>query len=82
MIVSYGGSKTFYLSMKIHGKPQRIKLGKFPEISVEEARKLAIENKNTVNKGKNPNEEKRKLGTEVTLKELFNKFTEQQQVKD
>jgi integrase len=74
LIVSYGGSKTFYLSKKINGITQRIKLGKFPEISIEEARKLALQNLNIINQGKNPNEEKRKINKEMTFKELFDEF--------
>lgn len=76
IIISYGGSKTFYLSVKISGRPERIKLGKFPDITVEQARKLAIHNRSLINQGKNPNEEKKKLKQDITLKELFDIFLE------
>ncbi len=40
LVYSTGGSR-FYVYKKIEGKPTRIKIGKFPDISVEIARKKA-----------------------------------------
>ncbi len=76
LLVSNGGSKTFYLYKKINGKPERVKLGNFPDISIEQARKLALSNKNLINDGRNPNEEKNKIKSEITFKELFDLFME------
>lgn len=74
LIITYGGAKTFYLSKKIDGKPTRIKLGRFPDITIENARKKAIEQKNLINKGINPALAKKNLLKSLTIQELFNKF--------
>ncbi|MGH1377169.1 MAG: tyrosine-type recombinase/integrase [Alphaproteobacteria bacterium] len=76
LIATSGGSKTFYLYRKINGKPERVKLGKFPDMSVENARKAAQRNKGLIADGINPNEEKRRIRDEHTFKELFNEYME------
>ncbi len=76
MIVTSGGAKTFYLYRKINGKPERVKLGRFPDLSVENARKSAQRNKGMIADGINPNEEKRRVRDEHTFKELFDLYME------
>ena len=76
LIVSYGGSKTFYLYKKIDGRPERIKIGRFPDVSVEQARKKATHFKTDITNGKNPNEEKNKLRASISLKKLFAVYME------
>ena len=39
--VRASGTKTFYVYKKIHGRPERIRLGTFPALSIENARKQA-----------------------------------------
>jgi integrase len=43
-LVLYVGAKckTFYLYRRVYGQPQRIKLGRFPAMTVEQARKRAL----------------------------------------
>ena len=55
--VSYGGVKTFYFYMRVKGKPTRVKLGNFPEISVEQARSEFIKLKHRLINDKIPYEE-------------------------
>ncbi|MCC8371661.1 MAG: site-specific integrase [Rickettsia endosymbiont of Pseudomimeciton antennatum] len=82
LIVSYGGSKVFYLGKKIKNLYHRIKIGCFPDVSIIEAREKALELKSQIAKGINPMEEKGKLSnglpdvlpTELTFKELFDKY--------
>jgi integrase len=77
LLVSNGGSKTFYLYRKINGRPERIKLGAFPDMSVENARDASMVAKKTIIVDKkNPNEEKKKVKTEVTFGEMFHQFME------
>jgi integrase len=71
LIVSHGGAKTFYLYQKVQGKPQRIKLGAFPDLTVERAREKALEAKAQIVAGINPNQERRKLKDELTFSEFF-----------
>ncbi len=76
LMLTYGGSKTFYLYTKLYNRPIRVKLGKFPDTSIENARKLARENKNKIDKGLNPNDEKAIIRKDMTLKEFFNYYVE------
>jgi integrase len=77
LLVSNGGAKTFYLYRKIKGKPERVKLGSFPDMTIEQARNAAIEKKSRiVNKGENPNDDKKKIKAEVTFEEMFKQFME------
>jgi hypothetical protein len=41
--VSPGGAKTFVLYRKIHGRPERINIGPFPDLTIEQARGKAAE---------------------------------------
>lgn len=74
LIVSNGGAKTYYLYSKVNGRPERIKLGAFTDISVEEARKKAAGYRGDIAGGENPQEEKRAFRQEATFKELFDEF--------
>ena len=70
------GTKTFIVYRKIDGKPERVTLGKFPDLSIENARGLAFEVNSQIAKGKNPNQDKCKLRNELVLSELFKLYME------
>jgi Arm DNA-binding domain len=72
--VSTGGRKTFILYRKINGRPERISLGLYPDLSIELARKKAAELNGIIAKGENPAAQKREVRDEMTLKELFCQF--------
>lgn len=76
LIVSNGGAKTFYLYRKINGRPERVKLGAFPDLSVDNARKQAQIYKGKIATGSNPNTDRKNLRQEITLKELFEAYME------
>jgi len=68
------GSKSFYLYKKIDGRPERIFLGNFPDVSVENARKEASVLKGLIASGKNPQQEKRSIRDEMTFRQLFDEY--------
>ncbi|XVN44312.1 MAG: tyrosine-type recombinase/integrase [Rickettsia hoogstraalii] len=74
LIVSYGGSKIFYLGTVLNKKYHRIKIGVFPDLSIHDARVKASELKGEIAKGYNPVEEKARLSKELTFKELYDKY--------
>ncbi|MGD9639402.1 MAG: tyrosine-type recombinase/integrase [Alphaproteobacteria bacterium] len=74
--VTKTGAKSFYLYQRINGKPERVFLGRFPDISIENARKMAREKKGKIAEGKNPQNERRALRAEMTFKELFDLYME------
>lgn len=74
--VARGGTKTFILRKKIEGRSERITLGVYPDISLDEARKLAYEARTKIANGVNPAETKRKAKEELTLEDLFLEYLE------
>ena len=64
------GTITFIVYRKVDGRPERITLGRYPDLSIENARGLASETNAQISQGKNPNQEKSKLRAEITLQEL------------
>ncbi|MDR3299365.1 MAG: tyrosine-type recombinase/integrase [Candidatus Accumulibacter sp.] len=70
--VSSTGTKTFSVFRRIKGgQPERVTLGKFPAMTVEQARKAAAEVSAAIEGGANPAEAKRVLKKEMTLSEFF-----------
>ncbi|MEE3323557.1 MAG: tyrosine-type recombinase/integrase [Pseudomonadota bacterium] len=74
--VTAAGQKTFQLYKKHQGRPVRVTLGVYPDMSIENARKEALKAKGALAAGENPNVEKNKLRQELTLKEFFDLYLE------
>jgi integrase len=74
--ITSNGVITFFVRKRIHGKDERIHLGNFPELSIENARKKALAAKADVAKGIDPTEEKKRLKEEITFGEMFHEFME------
>ncbi|WP_371220045.1 tyrosine-type recombinase/integrase [Orientia tsutsugamushi] len=76
--VLYGGTKTFYLGITIKGVYRKIKLGNFPNISVNYARKKTLILKGQIAKGIDP----LKTKNASTLKEVYNLYINHRKLKD
>lgn len=76
LVVSKAGTKTFYVYRKVNGRPERIKVGNFPQTPVELASKQAQVINSEITQGKNRNEAKRALRGEWTLDELFSRYVD------
>lgn len=80
-------TKTFYLVKKINGSVRRIKLGKFPSITVEQARAVALRLIAQTTEGRDPyqdekDQEKKELSRNaITLEIAFNAFIEARKIK-
>jgi len=74
LYVTSKGVKTFFIRKMIEGKDERIIIGQFPVLSVEDARKEALNIKALIAKGKNPNDDLRNKRAEYTLEDLFNEY--------
>ena len=74
--VSQSGNKSFVVMKKTPaGKTMRITLGRFPDLTVSEARKLAQTALTDLAQGINPTEEKRKQRVRnITLRELLDRY--------
>lgn len=74
IMVFASGTKTFFVYKRVNGRPDKIKLGRFPQLSVEQARKYACTTINEINKGIDPKQEKQRIAKEITFEELFRQF--------
>ena len=74
MMVTEQGTKSFKVYRKFNDKPVRVTLGKYPDMTIEQARNEAQKVITEMLKGKNPNEEKKKLRAETTLEEMFSLY--------
>lgn len=76
LTISKAGTYTFMVYRKIKGKPERIKIGNYPAVTVEQAKKLATEINAAIAEGVNPNDGLRADRAEATLKDLFMEYLE------
>ncbi len=81
--VSATGNKSFVVLKKNSaGKTQRITIGKFPDISVYQARELTRSILEDMSSGINPTEEKRRQKIKsITLEQLLQKYLEHKNLK-
>lgn len=70
------GTKTFYHYRKVEGKPERTKLGPWPEWTVDQARRRAASLNGGIAEGKNPAAKIRTARNAPTLGEVFDQFIE------
>ena len=75
--VTHTGVKTFSLFRRVKGGlPERVTLGRFPDMTIEQARKLAARVNSEIEEGSNPAEVKRAHKGEPTLAEFFKEYGE------
>ncbi|MEI9911353.1 MAG: integrase arm-type DNA-binding domain-containing protein [Bacteroidota bacterium] len=65
------GIKTFLICRKVKRKPQRIKIGRFGNLTIDQARQEAKRINSLIDLGHNPHSEKRHERNEITFKEVF-----------
>ncbi len=69
------GVKTFCVRKRVqNGNVTRVTLGRYPDMSIEQARNEATRINSLIVEGVNPNSDARALKTETTLQELFEEF--------
>jgi hypothetical protein len=75
--VTNTGAKSFVFYRKVDGRPLLMKLGGFPDITIEQARTLASKVNGQVAEGKDPMEDRRAVRTSITLQQLFDRYTKE-----
>jgi integrase len=68
------GKKSFLLYKKVAGRPERVTIGAYPDLSIEQARGQASQMNSVIAQGGNPAAERRAVDAEMTLQELFDSF--------
>ncbi len=75
--VTSTGAKTFSVYRRTKGgAPERVTLGRYPEMTIEQARKSSAEINLHINAGKNPADRLREAKREMTLSDLFQEYME------
>ncbi len=74
--ITSAGTKTFIVYRWVSGKPERITIGRYPDLSIEQARGKAGEINGMIAQGKNPNDLRRAEHAEMTFGELFTDYLE------
>ncbi len=74
--VTSGGKKTFYVQRKMAGT-DRVLIGPFPDLSVEQARKLALDVSSAIAHGGNPHQERKRIRQQLLFGELLDTYIEQ-----
>lgn len=76
LLVTAAGAKSFYVYKKVSGRPVRFNLGKFPTMTVDDARDHATKYLANLADGLDPAAAKRKQRGELTLGGLWTLFLE------
>jgi integrase len=74
--VTATGTRTFYLYRWLAGGPQRFRIGRYPDLPVEQARAEAQKLTGEIAGGKNPQDAKRAARGELTFGDLFTDYLE------
>lgn len=72
--VSPGGTKTFILYRRVEGRPCRITLGRFPDLTIDRARAKAASFNGRIAEGQNPQEEKRQSRAEPSFQAMVDYY--------
>ena len=77
--VTATGAKTFAVQKRVDGKPVRVTLGRYPDMTIDQARKAALNALSDMAGGENPVEEKRqrraKAKEQATVREVLAEYT-------
>lgn len=72
--ITSNGTYSFIVYRWVNGKPERVTLGRFPDLSIEQARRKAEVINATIAQGGNPNDQRRAERAEITFGALFNEY--------
>lgn len=74
LCVTAAGTRTFYRVGRVAGRPVRIPIGKFPDTSIEEARRIVRRMNGDVAAGKDPHAERQAKRHEPRLADLWERW--------
>ncbi len=71
VIITYGGTKTYYAYMKYQGIPKRIKIGRVGQTKLYDARRQAHTLKEMADNGEDPGLQRRENLNDITLRQFY-----------
>jgi integrase len=72
--INVNGTKTYFLYRKVKGKPQRINVARYTDLTLEQARKEAVRLNSQIALGGNPASDRKEQRAELTFKELYEHY--------
>jgi integrase len=72
--VTPAGCKSFVLRFRLNGKQKTLTLGKFPDMTIEQAVSLAQAKWTDIREGRNPSDKKREDRLSLTVKDLIDRY--------
>lgn len=76
LMLTSTGSKSFYLRKNINKVKERILIGKYPDLPIEEARKITVQKLSLIAQGIDLIAERRRKREEMTLGDLYEEYME------
>ena len=76
IMITEKGSKSWYLVKRVKGRPVRTRLGGWPDVNVEDARRLAADALGEIANGRDPHAERKGVRREATLSDLWEQWLE------
>ncbi|MHB0955904.1 MAG: tyrosine-type recombinase/integrase [Pirellulaceae bacterium] len=74
--ITSAGTRTFYVYRKLNGRPERVRLGAWPEMTVAQARTVAARDLGQMVAGIDPNAARKTNRSAPTFREMFDEFVE------
>lgn len=74
LVVYPSGVKTFLLYRKVQGNPERIKIGRFPDLTIEQARNEAQRLTSLITLGQNPQKERVAQRKAISFEQLYEHY--------
>jgi integrase len=71
LIITYGGTKTYYFYMLFQGRPTRVKIGRVGDIKLADARNRAHTLREDATKGIDPSAKRKEDLNDITLKQFY-----------
>ncbi len=81
LIVYPSGVKTYFLYRRVNARPERIKIGRFETITIEQARNEAKRLNSLITLGNDPVQDKKEKQEKPTFKELYQAYYQQYALK-
>jgi integrase len=72
--ISHTGARSFVVYRKVQGRPERITLGRYPDLTIEQARGKAASINSAIAHGENPADKRRQDRKEMTFGQLFAEY--------
>ena len=76
LYITAAGAVSFYIRKRINGRDERVIIGQYPDITIEQARAKTVTIRAQVAQGQDPIADKRRLRADISFFEMFTEYME------